>query len=93
MTQTFISVPATKEELFSITCDKCGKESKKEHGLGTTMEWTQYLSISKLYGYWSNRDVTQGRYGDGDTIHIDLCQKCTFDVLGPYLRVENKNDY
>jgi hypothetical protein len=60
----------------SITCDKCGRISSPETDILRLQEWFHYNFIG---GYGSV-------FGDGNEYMIDLCQICTKELLGPYLK-------
>lgn len=62
-----------------IRCDRCGVT----HDTNDVWEAQEYLSWSMLCGY-GNRV-----FGDLKAVAIDLCQDCTKEVLGPWIRVNN----
>ena len=61
------------EEILGYTCDKCHKDFTDIY------ETSEFLHLYFTGGYSSV-------FGDGDTYEADLCQHCTKDVLGVYLR-------
>lgn len=73
--KTYKEVPSTRQELISITCDRCKKE------YDDIMEMQEFLHYTNDAGYGSIM-------GDGNRLRSDLCQYCVSEVLGPYIRVE-----
>ena len=70
-----IEIPAYKSyERESITCDKC-KETHTHEGYA----WGNFHQIRFTGGYGS-------QFGDMDCIECDLCDKCCFELIGPYVR-------
>jgi len=74
MVQTVI--PARKEKITSICCDRCLREDTD------VMEIQEYLRYSDTGGY-SNHV-----FGDMTRWSIDLCQDCVKEVLGRWIKVE-----
>ena len=68
-----------ERRLVSITCDCCKVEYKDE------MEIYEFLSWHDRCGY-GNR-----MFGDLNEVDLDLCQNCTFELLGRYIRVTDRN--
>ena len=64
-----------EKKLVSITCDCCKVEYTDE------MEILEFLSWHDRCGY-GNR-----MFGDLNEVDLDLCQNCTFELLGKYVRV------
>lgn len=70
-----------KEEVIqqvciAITCDKCKKE------YDDIMEMQEFLHYVNDAGYGSVM-------GDGNKLRLDLCQYCTNELLGPFIRIED----
>lgn len=64
-----------QETCISITCDKCKKE------YDDVMEMQEFLHYVNDAGYASI-------FGDGNRLRLDLCQNCTKELLGPFIRIE-----
>jgi len=60
-----------------VTCDRCGKKMADDEPLGGYNNRTQ---IRFRAGYAS-------LFGDGNKIEGDLCDRCLYELLGPYLRI------
>jgi len=60
-----------------VTCDRCGKKMADDEPLGGYSNRTQ---IRFRAGYAS-------LFGDGNKIEGDLCDRCLYELLGPYLRI------
>lgn len=73
--RTFKEKESTTLELVSITCDCCKVTHNDE------MEMLEFLSWHDRCGY-GNR-----MFGDLNEVDLDLCQVCTFELLGKYIRV------
>lgn len=58
------------------TCDCC----KKRVNLSNQLEWQEFLHWQMDAGYGSV-------WGDGNRVHLDLCQKCTHKLLGKYVTI------
>ena len=63
----------TIDELVSVKCDVCGREDDD------VMETQEYLCVHFIGGYNSI-------FEDGGEYELDLCQQCTKELLGKYLR-------
>ena len=61
------------EEILGYTCYKCDKDFTDIY------ELSEFLHVTFTGGYDSV-------FGDGDTYELDLCQHCTKEILGMYLR-------
>lgn len=67
---------------MSLNCYRCNKEPEDKHLRGLDdQEWLRYKDIG---GYCSI-------FGDTNEWHIILCQECTKDVLGPYIKFEGNS--
>jgi antitoxin CcdA len=62
------------EEIFAITCDRCGDRYDSDD-----VEFNEFLTIDRVVGYGSI-------FGDGKHIRLDLCQRCTKTLLGPWIQ-------
>jgi len=62
----------------SIICDCCGHEYNNDD----VLEIQEFLTIDFVGGYGSV-------FGDMRHITCDLCQRCLFEIISPYMRVEN----
>jgi hypothetical protein len=73
-------VPGEKAKVVSITCDRCKTTYHPEQAFADAMETQEFLSYRDVGGY-GNKVV-------GDTVpwSIDLCQNCTQELLGQYIR-------
>ena len=60
-------------------CDKCHKKFDVENK-DDIYEIQEFLHFRNTGGYDSI-------FGDGTEIEIDLCQHCTKEVLGQYIRI------
>nr|WP_311527972.1 DUF29 domain-containing protein [uncultured Ralstonia sp.] len=66
----------TIQELVVCTCDRCQRRlTPDEPG-----EWQERLSFDHTGSFDSV-------FGDGNTVSLDLCQHCTREVLGQWLRI------
>lgn len=65
-----------RKDLVSIACDKCGKTGNIDTDMMDLQEW-QYIHF--VGGYDS-------LFEDGGEYELDLCQQCTNELLGKYLR-------
>ena len=77
-----MNIPTTKPELVSIVCDRCKKEKDTMNDIMDIQEW---LHINFVGGYASI-------FGDLDEYECDLCQQCTKEILGKYLRFVKVHD-
>jgi hypothetical protein len=66
-----------------IICDKCGFESDYQEDI---LESQEFLSWDHLCGYGSV-------FGDEMIAEIDLCQTCTMELLGEYIRTKPQQDW
>jgi hypothetical protein len=73
MTKHTIDVVKTEQQIVFMTCDKCHKDETD------LMELQEWLNISFTGGYNSI-------FGDSEEYDLDLCQQCTKELLGAYLR-------
>jgi len=62
--------------LAACACDRCGRRMNPDE----PGEWQERLSIDHLGGF-------ESVFGDGNTVSLDLCQRCFQDVLGAWLRI------
>lgn len=60
-----------------VTCDRCGTRMVEDDPIGGYSNRTQ---IRFRAGYASV-------FGDGNKVEGDLCDRCLFELLGPYLRI------
>lgn len=65
-----------KKEVFSITCDKCGKEIMSDD----VVEMQEAYHVRLTGGYGSI-------FGDESKVAADFCQQCLKELIGPYCRV------
>lgn len=71
------TIESHQHETKVVICDRCGKR----------------MSEDEPYGGYNNRTQIRFRagyaslFGDGNKIEGDLCDRCLYDLLGPYLRV------
>lgn len=73
-------VPEQKAQLVTITCDRCQATYHPKERFAHEMEALEFLSHEAIGGYGSQF------IGDGVRWSLDLCQKCTHDLLGQYIR-------
>lgn len=61
--------------IVEYTCDSCKKTVANE--AGSAQEWLHYEDTAGFFAeHWP--DMTHKE--------LDLCEKCTFDLLGKYIR-------
>jgi hypothetical protein len=82
--RTFIEEISTNTVLESITCNKC-KRSFKVYDNYDQFEVQEMFHYDDTGGYSS-------LIGDGVSWEIDLCQKCTQELLGKYIITTNINE-
>lgn len=68
-------VSVKQEKIDSITCDKCGYSTD-------THEMLHFTSIEFIAGYASP-------FGDSNKVSVDFCEKCYYELLKPYARIQN----
>jgi len=61
----------------SITCDVCKKVYNYEND---SFEIQEFYHIRNTGGYGAV-------FGDGDTVELDICQHCFFDLFKDYVRI------
>lgn len=61
----------------SLCCDKCGREAEVD---ALDCEFHEFTSLEYKAGYGSV-------FGDGNKVAVDLCQRCTQELLGKWLRI------
>jgi hypothetical protein len=61
--------------LDSITCDVCKKT------YDNPLDYQEFLQYKDTAGYGANW------FQDMDSLELDLCEKCKFELLGKYIRV------
>jgi len=64
-----------------VTCSKCSKVITPDN----IIEWQEWQSINFTGGYGS-------KFGDGQTIRIDLCQDCLFGFTKDFYEIEEWDD-
>lgn len=74
--KTYKDIQITKKDLVSIICDKCGKIDNVEIDVMDLQEW-QYIHFIGGYG---------SIFEDYGEYELDLCQQCTKELFGKYLR-------
>ena len=67
--------------LDEIQCDVCKKLVKWDDN---ELEAQEFLQIKEVYGYGSTH------FGDMVEMEIDICEECTYEMLGPFCRLEDK---
>ena len=72
-------VQETRNEIKFKECDKCHKKFDINN-VDDVCEMQEFLHFRNTGGYGSI-------FGDEAKIELDLCQHCTKEVLGQYLRV------
>lgn len=70
----------TIQELAACTCDRCKRRLTPDDG-----EWQERLSFDHACGFDSV-------FGDGNTVSLDLCQRCVRELLGQWLRITSPAD-
>jgi hypothetical protein len=73
-------VPEQKAQLVAITCDRCQATYRPKEQFADETEALEFLSYEAQGGYGSKF------VGDGVRWSLDLCQKCTHDLLGQFIR-------
>ena len=74
--KTYRDIQITAQDLISVTCDKCGKIDTIIADYMDLYEW-QHIHFTGGYG---------SVFEDGGEYECDLCQECTKELLGNYLR-------
>lgn len=73
------------EVVTAKICDRCAMQATATSD-GFPVEFNEFRSIRWRAGYGSVLT-------DGDTYQVDLCQKCTKELLGPYSRIVAKGHF
>ncbi len=71
------------KEVYTVVarvCDSCGTKEDRQEFLG---EWLVYKDSA---GYFAEH------FRDLDSLSLDLCEKCKFDLLGKYIQVKGHFD-
>lgn len=76
------------ESVVAKTCDRCGFRADNEHGVFELQEFMSWRDTCGYGNLWKPEWGPEKPYGDGDYIAIDLCQRCVYEVLGRWIRVE-----
>lgn len=69
--------PVATTKIVALQCDRC--RTRHDH----VIEMQEYLQIDTRAGYASV-------FGDQNHVELDLCQKCTKEVLGPWIRISER---
>lgn len=72
-----IFTPATREIIHEMTCDRC---KRRDYDI---IDIQEYLSWRMRGGYGNTA------FGDMTRLSLDLCQHCTKEVLGEWIKVED----
>lgn len=70
-------IESHQHDVAVVVCDRCGKRMQDEEFDNAYNNRTQ---IRFRAGYAS-------LFGDGNKVEGDLCDRCLYELLGPYLRV------
>jgi len=81
MSIAYKKVMKESREVASVTCSKCSKVITPDN----IIEWQEWQSINFTGGYGS-------KFGDGQTIRIDLCQDCLFGFTKDFYEIEEWDD-
>jgi hypothetical protein len=81
MTKIFQTVSTPIQTCVAMKCDRCGAVHDDR------MDIQEYLSWKMTCGYANHT------FGDMNRVEIDLCQDCTKEVLGPWIRVTTCDDF
>lgn len=73
-----VEIPQVKEKV----CDKCGYTAKSDNFI----EWQEFVSLDLVGGYGSV-------FGDGCHLTLDLCQHCFKELLEPYVKYTDDENY
>jgi len=73
MSRLYKSVTVERDQLASVTCDRCGKIVEPED----ILEWQEFMCWRNVAGYASV-------WGDGTKVSVDLCQQCTHDLFAEF---------
>lgn len=76
-----ITTEAPVPVITAVVCDCCKKEY---HPYYDEMELQEFLHYTNTGGYASI-------FGDGVTMTLDLCQRCTRTLLGDYMRFRSND--
>ncbi len=71
----------TVQELAACTCDRCQRRLTRDD----PGEWQERWAIDRIGG-------VDSVFGDGNTVSLDLCQRCAREVLGEWLRITPPTD-
>ena len=77
----FRDVPSIHTILEKVKCDMCNK-TYTVNDKYDDFEIQEFLTIRERGGYAS-------LFGDGTEYELDLCQECTEELLGQYIRIIN----
>ena len=69
-----------KVECVSLTCDKCGEI----YSIDDHQEIQEFHHVSFTGGYSSV-------FGDGSSVHCDLCQDCLKELIGSFCRIQESD--
>ncbi len=68
----------SKIEILSISakiCDRCERRAKLNDP-----EFHEFITSDRIVGFGSI-------FGDGNSIHLDICQHCMKSLLGSWIRI------
>lgn len=75
-------IESYEQQAKVVICDRCGKR----------------MSDDEPYAGYTNRTQIRFRagyaslFGDGNKVEGDLCDRCLYELVGPYLRIVGPND-
>ena len=76
-------IKVEREICTEVTCNKCNKTVTSDD----IMEFQEFFSYSTTAGYGSKF------IGDMNNAEIDLCEKCFYELLGPYLKITSQDNW
>jgi len=78
MTLLYEDVQVTEKQCTGFECSRC----KAKHDAENFVEMQEML-------YWRNTGGYGSVWGDGATVEVTLCQKCTLELFGDFATVHD----
>jgi len=79
MSKRYEERQVTQSVLVAVQCDRCGKVILADNGI----EWQEAFS-------WTNKAGYGSVWGDGTTVSVDLCQRCTHEIFSAFAVVRDE---
>lgn len=67
-------------------CDRCRHEARACRALEEEFEMYEFVCVQVDAGYGASY------FADGDSWVVDLCERCTYELLAPYMRMVCSNE-